>query len=1256
MDEDVEKSSYQRKVRLRLQAIEGVENARLYEQQLNYSNKSTSEESEYVEDNFESATNDEYDNLLSMDEDVEETSYQKRVGMDQSEYDQFTEDENVESSSQRKVRCKGEKADLKANRQLQGEEMENDIFYEQQFQHPYSENYENTIEESQFGRNEMQNVQYSKMEQSQYDEYEVDEFKKERKVGSKKKNEHYNNVTELSDNTENIFEKSEYSEHNFENKLEYAQEETSYQRKARRKLKKQEERMKMCRFQEMEEQQLSETGESQYYNMEQSQNNAIRTMQPSRYGHFDIEEEGEEGKEAPYNKTHKRKKKSKKKKNFEEGSESDTMKEGDQIQPKASTKRKKKSKKKKRKRKEDSSDCNYVTEESHNNEETRFAQSQYCDMGDGENNGMEESRIGEIFENSQCRKKSLCYEYNIERLCTDDENKKESQYHNMDQSEYGQEETSYERKVRRKLKKQEKKRMKIVEDATLYEKQQQQSQYNENVAQELLYGQYNMEPSRYGQFDIAEKGEKGKERHCHKKHKHKKKSKKNKKKKKNFEEGSEYNEDTMKEGEPTYLIHSKSSTERQKKSKKKKRKLKEDSSDCNYVAEESHNNEETSQFDEESQYCDMGTQHYENYENEESQIGEKFEDSQYNENMVMPQYYENYREELMYCKNNMREWQYNMNYMESSQSENHKNEVQLPNPDFEQDSDKTLENSPPQRKSRPHTKRKATAIEENPPKIPRTYIKRQTNTNSFTTISDKTAIWQCEKRETLAEKMARFNIHDEQRRRFLSLDDAPKTESTGHELSSVSDAPADNYNNSSSLSDDVPIDEDTTFEPGRVESVQQYLAPLPYERTAHLRCTHEKMRPSSEEIWEMFKDFEAGGKAVWPVTCRIEKATSTDDIEEATPKRLRRRKAETVPRISAEKQLQAAVLSISGDFEDWKVYVPDSSSDEEEKIPNSRDDQQAVEQSDEKSNEKAEEKTDEKLNEKSERKTDKKSDEKPKQTQDQTLNQIYDQAEQLKVETFYQSLGLSTALIYNSEYVQMLNMCATESGISDVSVRLKAKVRNKVKQELQDESKDGVKPVLREASMTPTPFEELPKMLRTECSVNFERLDTYTRIDLDHHIDLCSLTDKKLPEQVEYDKYIHVVRLWIKDNKNAWFWENGACFIPNANERLVDQILEFGKFLGCKTKPRIRHSHIGRVLRFPWPIDVDKFCKYYGLSDPVLENDRKIGYYVHKNLEGVFAKVFASGLVEIYAMNPGESTEMLVLLDLLTNPRYADEE
>ncbi|XP_051861269.1 uncharacterized protein LOC127565666 [Drosophila albomicans] len=531
-------------------------------------------------------------------------------------------------------------------------------------------------------------------------------------------------------------------------------------------------------------------------------------------------------------------------------------------------------------------------------------------------------------------------------------------------------------------------------------------------------------------------------------------------------------------------------------------------------------------------------------------------------------------------------------------------------------------------------------MEENPPKIPRTYIKRQRNTNSFTTISDKTAIWQCEKRETLAEKMARFNIHDEQRRHFLNLDDAPKTEAT--------DTPPDDYNNSSYLSHDPPIEEDTRFEPGRVESVQQCLAPLPYERTAQVRCTHEKMRPSSEEIWEMFKDFEAGGKAVWPVTCRIEKATSTDDIEEATPKRLLRQKAEKVPRISAEKQLQAAVLSISGDFEDWKVYVPESSSDEEENIPNSKDDQQA----DEKSNENAEEKTNEKPNEKSERKTDKKSDEKPEQTQDQ----IYDQAEQLKVETFYQSLGLSTALIYNSEYVQMLNMCATESGVSDVSVRLKAKVRNKVKQELQDESKDGVKAVLREASMTPTPFEELPKMLRTECSVNFERLDMYTRIDLDHHIDLCSLTDKKLPEQVEYDKYIHVVRLWIKDNKNAWFWENGACLIPNANERLVAQILEIGKFLGCKTKPRIRHSHIGRVLRFPWPIDVDKFCKYYGLSDPVLENDRKIGYYVHKNLEGVFAKVFASGLVEIYAMNPGESTEMLVLLDLLTNPRYADEE
>ncbi|XP_060657572.1 trichohyalin-like isoform X2 [Drosophila nasuta] len=1248
MDEDVEKSSYQRKVRLRLQAIEGVENARLYEQQLNYSNESTSEESEYVEDNFESATNDESNNLLSMDEDVEETSYQKRVSMDHSEYDQFTEDQDVESSSQRKVGCKGEKAELKAKRQLQGEEMENDIFYEQQFQHPYSENYENTIEESQFSGNEMQNVQYSKMEQSQYDEYEVYELKKERKVGSKKKNEHYNNVTELSDNIENTFEKSEYSEHNFENKLEYAQEETSYQRIARRKFKKQEERMKMCRLQEMEVQQLSETGESQYYNMEQSQNNAIRTMEPSRYGHFDIEEEGKEGKEAPYTKTHKRKKKSKKKKkNFEEGSESneDTMNEGDQIQSKTSTKRKKKSKKKKRKLKEDSSDCNYVAEESQNNEETRFGQSdeesQYCDMGDGENNRMEESRIGENFEDSQCRKESQCYEYNIERLCADDKNKKESQYHCMDQSE----ETSYERKVRRKLKKQEKKRMKIVEDTAFYEKQQQQSQYNEYVAQELQYGQYNMEPSRYGQFYIAEEVEKGKERHCHKKHKHKKKSKKNKKKKKNFEEGSEYNEDTMKEGEPTNHIHS-NSTKRKKKSKK--RKLKEDSSD--------YNNEETSQFDEESQYCDMGTQGDENKGMEELQIGEKFEDSQYDENMVMPLYYENYREELMYCKNNMREWQYNKNYMESSQSENHKNEVHLPDPDFEQDSDKTLENSSPQRITRPHMKRKATAMEENPPKIPRTYIKRQTTTNSFTTISDKTSIWQCEKRETLAEKMARFNIHDEQRRRFLSLEDARKTPATEHELSYVSDTLPDNYNNTSSLSNDPPIEEDTRFEPGRVESVQQYLAPLPYERTAHLRCTHEKIRPSSEEIWEMFKDFEAGGKAVWPVTCRIEKATSTDDIEEATPKQLLRRKAERVPRISAEKQLQAAVLSISGDFEDWKVYVPESSSDEEENIPNSKDDQQAVEKPDEKSNENAEEKTDEKLNEKSERKTYKKSDEKPEQTQDQTLNQIYDQAEQLKVETFYQSLGLSTALIYNSEYVQMLNMCATESGVSDVSVRLKAKVRNKVKQELQDESKDGVKPVLREASMTPTPFEELPKMLRTECSVNFERLEIYTRIDLDHHIDLCSLTDKKLPEQVEYDKYIHVVRLWIKDNKNAWFWENGACLIPNANDRLVAQILEIGKFLGCKTKPRIRHSHIGRVLRFPWPIDVDKFCKYYGLSDPVLENDRKIGYYVHKNLEGVLAKVFASGLVEIYAMNPGESTEMLVLLDLLTNPRYADEE
>ncbi|XP_051861272.1 trichohyalin-like [Drosophila albomicans] len=300
MDEDVEKSSYQRKVRLRLQAIEGVENARLYEQQLNYSNESTSEESEYVEDN-----------LLSMDKAVEETSYQKRVSMDQSEYDQFTDDEDVESSSQRKVR-EGEKAELKAKRQLQAEEMENDIFHHH---HHYSENYENTIEESQFSGNEMQNVQYSKMEQSQYDEYEVDEFKKE-------------------NNTENTFEKSEY---NVENKLEYTQEETSYQRKARRKLKKQEERMKMCRLQEMEEQQLSETVESQYYNMEQSQNNAIRTMQPSTYGHFDIKEEGEEGKEATYNKTHKRKKKSKKKKkNFEEGSESneDTMKEGYQIQSK----------------------------------------------------------------------------------------------------------------------------------------------------------------------------------------------------------------------------------------------------------------------------------------------------------------------------------------------------------------------------------------------------------------------------------------------------------------------------------------------------------------------------------------------------------------------------------------------------------------------------------------------------------------------------------------------------------------------------------------------------------------------------------------------------------------------------------------------------------------------------------------------------------------------------------------------------------
>ncbi|KAL7745253.1 hypothetical protein ACLKA6_008298 [Drosophila palustris] len=180
---------------------------------------------------------------------------------------------------------------------------------------------------------------------------------------------------------------------------------------------------------------------------------------------------------------------------------------------------------------------------------------------------------------------------------------------------------------------------------------------------------------------------------------------------------------------------------------------------------------------------------------------------------------------------------------------------------------------------------------------------------------------------------------------------------------------------------------------------------------------------------------------------------------------------------------------------------------------------------------------------------------------------------------------------------------------------------------------------------------------RAKLEIDVKYARTFSTMELNVKLDL-NLLSVALDSAV-YNSQVQVLMKRCDSAQVAWIWENGSILICNSRSQqtlmdteksLVAKILAVTRPPPNFTKlnPNRSHCHTINISNLPWRIDIEKFCQNYALTPQTILGLCRYGYYVNKNLPGIAAKIYESGMIHIISTTPAGVDKMLEKLYVLT--------
>jgi len=135
-----------------------------------------------------------------------------------------------------------------------------------------------------------------------------------------------------------------------------------------------------------------------------------------------------------------------------------------------------------------------------------------------------------------------------------------------------------------------------------------------------------------------------------------------------------------------------------------------------------------------------------------------------------------------------------------------------------------------------------------------------------------------------------------------------------------------------------------------------------------------------------------------------------------------------------------------------------------------------------------------------------------------------------------------------------------------------------------------------------------------------------------------------------YRSDVGVIEVRFEDPQIGWIWADGTVMIVNGESKAVlAEALQkiVGKTMGTEnfnldTCHKLLHLRLFSGAYFPWSVDLQEFSKAHSLSSELFLHETNFAHYVNKNMPGVSARLYESGVVTMYAMTKVEGDEMLI--------------
>jgi len=138
-------------------------------------------------------------------------------------------------------------------------------------------------------------------------------------------------------------------------------------------------------------------------------------------------------------------------------------------------------------------------------------------------------------------------------------------------------------------------------------------------------------------------------------------------------------------------------------------------------------------------------------------------------------------------------------------------------------------------------------------------------------------------------------------------------------------------------------------------------------------------------------------------------------------------------------------------------------------------------------------------------------------------------------------------------------------------------------------------------------------------------------------------------ENAVYKSSIGVIEVRTGSSQIGWVWPNGTVMIVNgrSNEELAETLHKIvAKTMGnmnFKADPshKLLHLRLFSGASFPWSVNLEEFSRIHTFSAQPFLREANFVYYVDKELPGVSARLYESGVFQVFAMTTDEADEMV---------------